>query len=647
MERIVPIYQRFGIWIYFAGSLVFYVATSFPNTLWGWTFLILGGLAALSDPAVLLLAKAQQKLESIERGFWIAWGLALAALVFFLIRYFTEVPVSQLAAGEEAFLPRLRLALLFLFLLLYGGSIIYRFMLSMSFSVQAEAGTLRLRDKKQDFLKTSAFSIFAFVPVLVLLNFVSAVRNPALDLSPGYFSFGEEARTIIGSIEDRVEVTAFLPEQQMVQQRNDRVRTPELYRIVEELRVMLEQLPLINSNIELVFKNADLEAFNTEEYGTVSNGTVVFRVTRQDFVSADEKPYVERRVHVLSEKDMGKLEREATEALIYVSSPRRKLLFTNANGERYGLTQDISQMAAIESLKEQLRFFNSSVDHLDTRNGWPGPVPEDTSVLFIIGPTVPFGDAAQQAVIDYIKRGGKVFITIDPEGREDFAWLRDSMGGKPYTYHNRTLTNTTVPNVAVMRNFGDHPILKDINRGLQALIVYPNGGYFEAVLRAPDASKDQADGPLKDLVPGEVLNTPYDAYYDANRNRRRDSSEALPRHAAALAYENPAAAAANEQGPRVLIFGGTDWIAERGLRSYEVRHKNLLLASQSFFWLTESPLVAGIVPKERLQRTTEVTDESKLRLITIGVFLFPLLVSLGLALSIYLYRRNRKFVGEG
>ncbi len=647
MERIVPLYQRFGIWIYFAGSLVFYVATSFPDTVWGWAFLILGALAALSDPAMLLLAKAQQKLESIERGFWIAWGLALAALVFFLIRYFIEVPVSQLAAGEEAFLPRLRLALLFLFLISYGASVIYRFMLSMSFSVQADAGGARLRDKKQNFLKTSAFSIFAFVPILILLNFVSAVRNPALDLSPGYFSFGEESRTIIGSIEEKVEITAFLPEQQMVQQRSDRVRTPELYRIVEELRVMLEQLPLINSNIELVFKNADLEAFNTEEFGTVSNGTIVFRVTRKDFVSAGDKPYVERRVHVLSEKDMSKLEREATEALIYVSSPRRKIYFTNANGERYGLTQDISQAASIESLKEQLRFFNSSVDHFDTRNGWPGPVKDDTSVLFIVGPTVPFGDEARQAIFDYVQRGGKLFITIDPEGREDFKWLRDAMGGKPYEYRNRPLTNTTVPNVAVMRNFGDHPILKDINRGIQALVVYPNGGYFESVLRSPDAAKAEEESPLQDLTPKEVLNTPYDAYHDANRNRRRDASEAMPRHAAALAYENPAAAAANEEGPRVLIFSGTDWIAERGLRAYEVRHKNLVLASQAFFWLTESPLVAGIVPKERLQRTTEVTDESKFRLITVGIFIFPLVVSLSLALSIYLYRRNRKFVGAG
>ncbi|MEQ9364839.1 MAG: Gldg family protein, partial [Leptospirales bacterium] len=558
MEKVLPFYQRYGIWVFFTGTLLFFLAMSFEQGLQSILFAGLGLVLALSDPIVCIFGRGKTEGAKIERGLWISWGAALLAVTFFLVRGLLEVPVDQLVAGEESFLPRLRLAFLFLFLLSYGAALVYRLMMSLSHSVEAVAAA-GLIAQKQDYLKGAAYSIFAVVTVLVLINYVVGNRNPSLDLSPGFYSFSDDARTIIGSIDANVKLYAFLPEQQAVRTRADRQRQPELYRITDELRIMIEKIPKANPKIELEFMNADLQAFNTQEFGTVSNGTLIFRVLREDPVA--EKPYVERRVYVTSQNDMNKLEREVTRALLYVASPQRNLYFTALNGERYSLTQNTERAASVESLKEQLRFFNSTLYALDTNHSWPGPIPEQATAVFILGPTVPFGPEARESIVEYIKGGGNVFIAIDPAGREDFAWLRDELGGKRYEYERNVLTSTNLTGVAVVNTFGDHGIVEGLASGLQPLVVMPLSGYFKPATAPVNENENPAAGrELNDLAANEFLHSPHNAYVDANRNGRRENTEPTARHVLGLAYEK----AGVPDGGKVVMFSGVDWLAERG-----------------------------------------------------------------------------------
>lgn len=627
--------------MFFTGTLLFFLAMSFEQGLQSILFAGLGLALALSDPLILIFGRGKGEAAGapLARGLWLSWGAGLLALIFFLARDLLQVPVDKLVAGEESFLPRLRLAFLFLFLLSYGAALVYRLMMSLSHSVEAVAAAA-LVEQKQSYLKSAAYSIFAVVSVLVLVNYVVGNRNPSLDLSPGYYSFSEDAQTIVGSIDAQVKLYAFLPEQQAVRTRSDRQRQPELYRITDELRVMVENIPKMNGKIELEFLNADLQAFNTQEFGTVSNGTLIFRVLRQD--AAAEKPYVERRVYVTSQKDMNKLEREVTRALLYVASPQRNLYFTASNGERYNLTRNTERAASVESLKEQLRFFNSTLYALDTNNSWPGPIPEKATAVFILGPTVPFGPEAQKAVLDYIKGGGKVFIAIDPAGREDFRWLRDELGGKRYDYKGQVLTSTNLSGVAVVNTFGEHGIVEGLSSGLQPLVVMPLSGYFDQAQSAPGDNETQAEGrELNDLVPTEFLHSPHNAFFDANRNGRREDGEKTARRLLGLAYQQPG----ETQGAKVVFFSGVDWLAERGL-SFPVVNKNITLASQGLFWLTESPLIAALAPKEKQTRAIQISDDAKFWLILFAL-LFPIAVGAGLGLSIYLFRKNRRFVEAG
>ncbi|MEQ9365423.1 MAG: hypothetical protein RIF32_14350, partial [Leptospirales bacterium] len=77
--------------------------------------------------------------------------------------------------------------------------------------------------------------------------------------------------------------------------------------------------------------------------------------------------------------------------------------------------------------------------------------------------------------------------------------------------------------------------------------------------------------------------------------------------------------------------------------SFPVVNKNITLASQGLFWLTESPLIAALAPKEKQTRAIQISDDAKFWLILFAL-LFPIFVGAALGFSIYWFRKKRRFV---
>ncbi|MBX7059413.1 MAG: GldG family protein [Leptospirales bacterium] len=660
MMALTKFFQRSGGWIYLSGSLGLYLATLFLDSIWGMIALGLGAAVALLDPLVGLLARSRQLLPRLEGATLASWGLAAFAALAYFTRFFLEAPAGA-QADDSALLPRLRLLLLALFLLSYAASAVYRIMAGLSESVEARA-SLSVREHRAQYLRRAAYSIFAVLPAVVLVNYGVTLRNPTLDLTPGYYSYSENGRSIIRSVQRDVDVYVFLPEKQWSQRRSD-APISEVSKYEDDIRLMLDQLPIINSRIRLHFLNADLEAFNTAEFGNVANGTIIFRTLKPDVGNVvSDRPYVERRIYVNTESDLKKLERESVRALVYVAAPARNAYFTSINGERYAIPASEGNPAAIELLKEQLRYFNVSVRTLDSSNGWPGKIPDDADVLFIVGPTTPFSQPARESVLQFLKSGGKVFACIDPRGAEDLSWLLKEVPGD-YALQRARLTNTTLSGVLLTDSYGTHRITDAYSSGARRyLLVGPD---FGALKQAPGASPvavppaDQqspaAGAPpaddrnervvrtsvasLRELAPTAILFSSYNTFDDRNQNARREDSEPQERYTLGAAFEKPDLAG----GPKLAIFSGTDWLADRHARM-GVENVNLALAAQTLLWMVENPLAAGITPGERESRSVLVSDELKLRLIVLCVFVFPLAMTGALALAVTLYRRKRRFI---
>ncbi len=669
----ISFYQRAGAWLYFVGSLLFYFGVYYTDSLWGYLFIAVGLVIMLSEPLVLLSVKDSSS-SLFSRTILISWFLAVFAIALYLLQFFLEIPTDTLGGTKNSFISHLKTATLNLFILVYVISLLYRLLANLSHS-RIAITSLSLKKQQQTNLTRALSSIVTVFLVVVLANYMSYLRNPSFDLSPGYFSFSENSRGVIGSLDQEVQVYAFLPQMQALKLRKGGFTPPEIYKITKKVRLLLEQLPLINSKIKLHFYNADLDTYDVSEFGNITNGSIVLRTLKkesQDFSEA--KPYIERRVYFKSERELGRFEKDMVKALLYVASPQKTIYFTSSNGERYDLSGVTSRTRGIEFLKEQLRFYNLKLKKLDHTNNWPGKIAEDADLLAIIGPSVSFGKDARQHIVNYLQEGGALLISIDPQGAEDFSWLLSKLGSASYKLVDKVLTNTNHSGILVSDNFQDHPITESLKSLSQAVVVMLEQAYFGLSKQkeqkskidkqskpkqrpsSKDSSKQDAkqkgkidqeqEVPLKkqrieniqELSPKPLLYAPYNAYVDANRNRRSDSDERSKsgRQILALAYEKPGMLGS----PKLVIFSGTDWLSEKGIR-FPIAHRNSLMVSDSIFWLLESPVTATFVAKEIPSHSIQVNERLKWKLLFFGMFVFPVSVAFLLSIGLFYYRRKR------
>ncbi|MBI3396555.1 MAG: Gldg family protein, partial [Spirochaetia bacterium] len=343
--------------------------------------------------------------------------------------------------------------------------------------------------------------------------------------------------------------------------------------------------------------------------------------------------------------------------LIQVASPEKNIYFTSSNGERYSFTDKANERGGIETLKNMLRFYNYQIKALDHNTNWPGPIPDDAAAVVIAGPTTAFGAEAKKAVLDYLKKNGRLLVAVDPDGAEDFSWLLRELPNNPFSFKKATLSHIpNLPGVVVTDNSQKHRITENLSIAGRSLVVFPNTGYFDEGKVDKDAPKD---GILSGLQAVAFVHTPFNTVIDSNRNGKKDAGEASGRYAIGIAIEKPAPTPkpgekpadkkqdkdAKADAPKIALYAGVGWMTEYGL-TFPTDQRNIILATDTLSWLTESPLAAALVPEKRESRSIQVTDELKFRNMLLGMLLFPVGTAVALAAAIAVYRRRRRFVGD-
>ncbi len=662
------ILARYGGWIYGSGAILLLISSGYSGSLIGKIVLAVSILAILIDP-VGLLALGQRSIPFI-----VSWGAGAFSLLLYFLRAWIEMPQgSDLQAGTVS---RIRSALLFLFLMAFLGSIIYRILLGLS-HFSADRTSANLQQKRGEYLRASFYSIIIAVILLILVNYIGAVRNPTIDLSPGYYSFSENSRTLIRSVDRDIQVYAFLPVQQAVQGEDRRYTQTDLFRIAENIKSVLEQLPTVNGRIQLTFRNAELEADRGEDFSNVTNGTIVVRTNKPDtqVLKAGEKPYLERRVYIQSEKDMDKLEKEMVKALVQVSSPEKVIYMTAMNGERNTYSNSALKPAAISKLQDELRFYNYKINILDKSNNWPASVPDDCNILMIIGPSTPLGDQARNAVYSFLSKGGSIFVAIDPSSSEDFSWLLGALGSDYRLERGKFGNVASMPGVLISDSVGEHPITENLKGLGQTPLVFPETAIFKEERKnssnkgatVASGTQSKTPAPLASMkytvVP--LVFTPFNTLIDKNGNNKKDGNEEMGRFPLGLilapediapgakkepgdkdkkSKEKPASAQKRVQNSKgsLAIFSGVNWISDSGL-DFPVEKRNTVLVADTLFWMTQNPIVATIVPQKRESRRVEISDDAKFKNMLFGIFLFPLFTGLLVGGGTYFYRKRSRF----
>jgi ABC-type uncharacterized transport system involved in gliding motility auxiliary subunit len=295
-------------------------------------------------------------------------------------------------------------------------------------------------------------------------------------------------------------------------------------------------------------------------------------------------------------------------------------------------------------------------------------VPEDAAILIIAGPTIDPMDSELQAIRDYLKRGGKLLVTLSPfKAPKLAAMLKD--------YGFETADDIVVDRMSkalggdylmpVITKYEDFPITKnftlasffpearsirvpkEVNPHLTskelALTSPVSWTISEQQLRSGKADFDEKTG-MRGPVPVMAVST----YTEADSSTEKSSeAKGSDKSLAAKApagdeekgegdKENPEAATAQRpHKARIVVFGSAQFASDKFFRL----QGNGDLFMNTVSWLAEEESLIAIRPKSTRSQPLVLTSRQSLVIFLIPVVILPLAWFVA-GIAIYWYRRR-------
>ena len=317
---------------------------------------------------------------------------------------------------------------------------------------------------------------------------VFAADGVDLQVDYSYFKTSrpsESTRKVAASLEEDVQVTAFVPDVNEV--RNEvSSYLAELSRGVPKLKVAtLDRL---------------LEPQKAKDLRATQDGVIVV-----------SKGTTHRSLHVGTDMKTARpklktLDRDFQDLLLQVARTRRTAYLTVGHGE----LNEAKGAAANEGrdaqgIRQLLQRQNYSVKDLGLNQGLGREVPEDAALVMVLGPTRPFAPEEIASLEKYAQRGGKLFIALDPdlpgdEGQIDSAASAQSLAalagvvGLEFTptvlanerHHVRRRFNDSDRVMLVTSSFSSHATVSTLSRGApRSAVVFSGSGSLEKQGTAP------------------------------------------------------------------------------------------------------------------------------------------------------------------
>ena len=222
----------------------------------------------------------------------------------------------------------------------------------------------------------SIVSVLVFLGILVAVNYLGTRQSKRWDLTANQvYSLSDQTIKILKELKEPVKVTVF--------ERNDRQ---------DVHKDRLQEYQYQTTRLTTEYIDPDREP------------------TRAGAAKVDTLPTILFEYQGRTERVTTSNEQELTNALIkVVTGAARKVYFTQGHGEkdtastdRGGLSTAVDQMKQDNFTIEQLVLIQQKT------------VPADATIVAIAGPTTDFFQPEIEALNDYVARGGKVLVMLDP-----------------------------------------------------------------------------------------------------------------------------------------------------------------------------------------------------------------------------------------
>ncbi len=453
---------------------------------------------------------------------------------------------------------------------------------------------------------STVLSIIFFAAIAGLLYWMAYQNEDwRVDVTEtGEFTPPEETIELLESLDEPVHVIGFY--------------TVDLAQQREQARSILESLAANSDSLTYEFQDPEINPLLAEQYELNFNGTLVF-ITNQD--QPDE---TFSRANSLADRDIHV-------ALLEVANPvEKKLYIVTGHGEPAMDNFGPEGIGTTIGLLEDQGFTIEPLNLFTT-----GSVPDDATVVALIGPQSPLDQSEVDALRTYIENGGAAFVArdvVDSEGRsiaEDDGlngYLRDAWG---VTLRNDVIIDQDLARAGqtfglefLGAEYGTSPI---ITTDLQEF-----GTRFSL-------ARSIATEPPESVTITELVSTSGDAWGETDITTLSEQGTAEPGEADAQGSLIIGLSAERAEGEgRIVVFGDADFVTNANL----VWGGNSILFANALNWLANDELTIDLAPRESIQRQVNIPEQQLRMLRFVSTWFGPILMGV-IGIVVWRARRQR------
>ncbi|MBN2198660.1 MAG: GldG family protein [Candidatus Aminicenantes bacterium] len=344
-------------------------------------------------------------------------------------------------------------------------------------------------------------------------------------------------------------------------------------------------------------------------------------------------------------------EEDITNAIIKVTRSGEKVVyFLAGHGEKSLSDREETGASWARDNLEKLAYGVQTLEY-----ALPGRIPEDCALLVVAGPEVDFSADEWTAVRDYIRRGGRALLLLDPGRMPGLVGRLAEFGVKvddDFIYDELAAYVVGDERWPLTASFESHPVTE----GLRYAAFFPNARTVGAAEEPPEgltaAVLARSNKEPSSLMPGAWAERSPDQsppVFDPETDepgpvpmgvavtvKGRSGKESREPDA------GPPEGAPEEEETRegrLVVFGDSDFITNR-FYYFNNNPANGLLFLNAVNWLSEETDLISIQPKAPSQHVLRLTPDRKRTISLVTRVFLPLFV-LAAGLAVWIRRRSR------
>ncbi len=434
----------------------------------------------------------------------------------------------------------------------------------------------------------SGLNTLIFVGILALLAFITTRHHARADLTQkGLFSLADQTKKVLEKLDKDVKIYAFYKEGDETLPRD-----------------LLEQYAYHSNHVKFMFIDPIKKPQLTKRYNVNQYGTIVVESNG--------------RRETITELSEAKL----TNAILKATRDVEKMVcFTTGHGEKDIESEKPRGYKLITDGIRKDNYMVRTVNIIQDKG-----IPRECNVLIIAGPTTDFFPAELDSIKDYIERGGRVMVLVDPNRKPSIVeFLKQyniQVDNDLIWDYSRQLLGMG-PAAPLVTRYENHPMFKEFN----IMTFFPEACSVRPLENGQEGITTTVLFKSSPRSWGETNFAAGQGKYDEGK----DLKGPLP--IAVLATKK----LDNQKKAHVLVVGDSDF-ASNFAAQYLGHPGNYDLFLNMVNWLAEEEDMVTIRPKEFDDRRVTLTEHDLKVVKYVSIFGLPLVIIIA-GLMVY-YRRR-------